>query len=84
MKMQITINQGLYDFLEAQASKEGFGSPSVYVESLLADLHQRAQEKRELEALLLEGVRAPSVIGDEEFWAERRRKVLERDPEFKP
>jgi hypothetical protein len=46
-------------------------------------LQQRVAEKREIEAMLLEGIRSPSVVADAAFWEERRRKVLERDPELK-
>lgn len=81
--MQITVPETLKDFLQVQAAKRGFASPSDYVQSLLTELHQRAAEKKELEALLLEGVRSPTIVGDAAFWAERRRKVLERDPELK-
>jgi Arc/MetJ-type ribon-helix-helix transcriptional regulator len=81
--MQITVPEVLRDFLQVQATKAGFPSSSDYIQSLLADLQQRAAEKKELEALLLEGVRSPTVVADAAFWAERRRKVLERDPELK-
>jgi antitoxin ParD1/3/4 len=81
--MQITVPDALKDFLQVQATKSGFSSPSDYVQSLLADLQQRAAEKKDLEALLLEGVRSPTVAADAAFWAERRRKVVERDPELK-
>jgi antitoxin ParD1/3/4 len=81
--MQITVPEALKDFLQVQAAKRGFASPSDYVQSLLADLQERAAEKKGLEALLLEGVRSPSVIADAAFWEERRRKVRERDPELK-
>lgn len=81
--MQITLSDGLQVFLETQAAKKGFSSPSDYVQSLLADLQNRVIEKKALEALLLEGLDSPSVVADAAFWAERRRKVLERDPELK-
>ena len=81
--IQITVSESLGDFLQVQASKKGFPNPSEYVQSLLADWYQQAEEKKELEQLLLEGVRSPTVIADEAFWAERRRKVLDRDPELR-
>lgn len=81
--LQVPITDSLKGFLESQATKKGFATPVDFVQSLLAELQQRAAEKKEIEALLLEGVRSPTVAGDEAFWAERRRKVLERDPELK-
>jgi Arc/MetJ-type ribon-helix-helix transcriptional regulator len=81
--MQINVTEALHEFLTSQAAKKGFTSPQDYVAALLAELEQRANEKKEIEKMLLEGVRTPTVVADEAFWAERRRKVLERDPELK-
>jgi antitoxin ParD1/3/4 len=81
--IQITVPDSMRDFLQVQATKGGFPSPSEYVQSLLADLQQRVADRKDLEASLLEGVRSPTVVADEAFWAERRRRVLERDPELK-
>ena len=81
--IEIPVTDALRGFLESQAAKKGFASPTDYVAALLSDLQQRVAEKKEIEALLLEGIRSATVAGDEAFWAERRRKVLERDPELK-
>ena len=78
--MQISVPETVKDYLKAHAAKRGFASPSDYIQSLLVAW---VVEKKELEALLLEGVRSATVVADEAFWAERRRKVLERDPELK-
>ena len=78
--IQITLDDSLHEFLEITANKNGFASTSDYVESVLANLRENEKERGNLEALLLEGVRSPTVPGDEAFWLERRRKVLERDP----
>jgi Arc/MetJ-type ribon-helix-helix transcriptional regulator len=81
--MQISVSEAMREFLASQANKKGFASPTEFVEALLSDLQQRVAEKREIEAMLLEGIRSPSVVADAAFWEERRRKVLERDPELK-
>lgn len=82
--LQIPITDDLKSFLEKQASRKGFSTPSDYVQSLLAELQQRAEDKRALEEKLLEGVRSPKVPGDEAFWRERKRKIYEKHPELDP
>jgi hypothetical protein len=81
--MQITIPDDVRDFLATQATKHGFTSPSVYVQTLLADLRHRVEEKKEFERMLLDAIQAPAVEADGAFWAERRRKVLDKHPELK-
>lgn len=82
--VQLTMTDEVKEILQRRATKRGCSSPQEYLQSLLDEMENLAEEKRDLEALLLEGVRSPAVLADEAFWAERRRKVLERDPEFKP
>jgi hypothetical protein len=82
--LQISVSDALKSFLECEANKKGFDSPNDYVQALLAGLQQRAAEKKEIETLLLEGVRSPTVLADKAFWEERRRKVLDRNPRPAP
>jgi Arc/MetJ-type ribon-helix-helix transcriptional regulator len=82
--LQIPMTDGLKCFLETQATKKGFSTPSDYVQSLLADLQQRAEDKKALEEKLLEGVRSPKVPGDVAFWRERRQKIYDQHPELDP
>jgi hypothetical protein len=78
--MQITLTPGLRDFLQTQATKRGFASPKDYLQSLLVEWEQRVNEKKELEASLLDAVCSPEIVADAAFWAERRRKILEKRP----
>jgi len=71
------------DYLESQAKKNGKASSQDYLQSILDELAIRVKEKKELEASLLEAIRSPHVVGDAAFWAERRRKILEKHPELK-
>ena len=80
--LNINIDDELQDFLTSQAARLGFSSADDYVQSLWAELKLRVSERKELEAKLLEGIRSPGVIADEAFWAERRRKIIERNPEL--
>lgn len=80
--MQIPVNDVLGDFLKKEAAKHGFASATEYVQSLLADLETRVRARKELDAKLLEGIRSPGVLVDQAFWAERRRKILEKHPEL--
>ena|ERR1022692_3570588 len=82
--LQIPMSVALKNFLENQATKKGFSTLSDYVQSLLADLQQRAEDKKALEEKLLEGVRSPKVPGDEAFWRERRQKIYDKNPELDP
>ena len=48
------------------------------IDAFLADSQLDKDKKKALEAELLEAIRSPSVVADAAFWAERRRKILER------
>jgi hypothetical protein len=45
-------------------------------------LEQNVKEKKELDASLLAAIGSPRIVADEAFWAERRRKILDRHPEL--
>ncbi|MBI2804453.1 MAG: type II toxin-antitoxin system ParD family antitoxin [Planctomycetes bacterium] len=82
--LQIPLSESLKTFLEKQATKKGFSSSSDYVQSLLGELQEREQDRKELEEKLLEGVRSPKVPGDEAFWRARRQKIYDQHPELDP
>lgn len=60
----------------------GRASARDYLQSVLDELDKNVKEKKELEASLLEAIRCPEVVADAAFWAERRRKILEKHPEL--
>ena len=80
--VQLTITDGVKTYLQAQATKHGLSSPTDYLQSVLSDLEQRVKEKKELEASLLESIGSPGIVADAAFWAERRRKILDKHPEL--
>jgi antitoxin ParD1/3/4 len=63
-------------FVEAQAAKEGFGTTSEYLRSVLRDVQKRLA-KQDLEAKLLEGLQGPRVLMTREEWDSIEREALE-------
>jgi antitoxin ParD1/3/4 len=58
--MNISLPDPMKDFIETEAAKEGFGSVSEYLRSVIRELQKR-KARLELEAKLLEGLQGPSV-----------------------
>ena len=79
---QVTVNDDVKEFLQTQATKNGLATPRDYLQSVLTELATRVQEKKELEASLLEAIRSPHVVADAAFWAARRQKILDKHPEL--
>ena len=73
--MNISLPDPMKEFIETQASKEGFGSVSEYLRSIIREV-QKQQAKRELEAKLLEGLQGPSVAMTREDWDSIERDAL--------
>jgi len=75
--MSITINPELEARLRARADREGV-TVEAYVERIARD-DERAEQ--ELEELALEGLNSgESVVPDENYWEEKRRRLIERQP----
>ena len=74
--MNISLPDPMKEFIEAQTSKEGYGSVSEYLRSIIREVQKR-QAKRELEAKLLEGLQGPAVEMTREDWDSIRREALE-------
>jgi hypothetical protein len=73
--MPITIHPDLEARLRARAEAAGV-TVETYIERIALD-DQAAED--ELEALALEGLNSgESVRGDEQFWSERRQRVIDR------
>jgi hypothetical protein len=80
--VRVTMTDGVKAYLQKQASKHGLASANDYLQSILDELDRNVREKKELEASLLDAIRCPEVVADAAFWAERRRKILEKHPEL--
>jgi antitoxin ParD1/3/4 len=74
--MNISLPDPMKEFIEAQTSKEGYGSVSEYLRSIIREVQKR-QARRELEAKLLEGLQGPTVEMTREDWDSIRRDALE-------
>ena len=73
--MSITIHPELEAKLRARADAEGL-TVEAYVERIACD-DERAEQ--ELEALALEGLNSgESIVADEAYWDEKRRRLIER------
>jgi antitoxin ParD1/3/4 len=75
--MNISLPDPMKEFIETQAAKEGFGSVSEYLRSVIRELQKR-KAKQELEAKLLEGLQGPSVEMTREDWDSIEQEALER------
>src|SRR4051812_5121338 len=72
----ISLPYPVKEFVETQAVREGFGSVSEYLQSVIRQV-QRRHARQELEAKLLEGLEGPVVEMTLEDWRSLRREALE-------
>jgi predicted outer membrane protein len=73
--MSITIHPELEARLRARAEAEGL-SVEAYVERIARD---DEQAEKELETLAIEGLNSgESIEGDDKYWQEKRRRLIER------
>ena len=76
--MNISLPDEMKTFVETQAAKEGFGTTSEYLRSVIRDVQKR-QAKQALEAKLREALESgPSEPMTREDWDEIEREGLER------
>ena len=61
--MNVSLPDEMKTFVETQAAKEGFGTTSEYLRSVIRDAQKRLA-KQALEAKLLEGLEGPAVADD--------------------
>jgi antitoxin ParD1/3/4 len=74
--MNISLPDPMKEFIEAQADREGFGSISEYLRSVIREVQKR-QAKQALEVKLLEGLQGPTTEMTREDWDSIRREALE-------
>jgi antitoxin ParD1/3/4 len=76
--LTITLPDELKEFVEAQAARDGFGSPDEYLAALLRQTRHRIA-KLELDAKLIEGLDSgPATPMTDADWDELKRRVFER------
>ncbi len=76
--MNISLPDPMKQFVEEQAQKEGFGTVSEYLRSIIREVQKR-KAKQELEAKLHEGLESgPATPMTTEDWDYIRREVRRR------
>jgi antitoxin ParD1/3/4 len=70
--MNISLPEGLKDFVDEQVASRGYGTSSEYVRELI----RRDQDRQRLRGLLLEGAAsAPDVVADEAWFDGLRTRI---------
>ena len=76
--MSLTLPDSLRAFVESQAARKGYGSPSDYLEALILE-DQRKAEKEEIESKLLEALQGPPATPvTSETWEAIKQEGLRR------
>lgn len=79
--MNISLPDPMKEFVETQAQKEGFGTVSEYLRSMIREVQKRGA-KQALEAKLREGLESgPAEPMTAEDWDAIRREVHRRHAE---
>lgn len=73
----ISLPESLKAFIEEEVSREGFGTVSEYLRSLVRDEQKRKAQIR-LESLLMEGLQSDASEMTNEDWAAIREEVRRR------
>ncbi|MBI5094030.1 MAG: type II toxin-antitoxin system ParD family antitoxin [Candidatus Hydrogenedentes bacterium] len=73
----ISLPESLKAFIEDQVSREGFGTVSEYLRSLVRDEQKRTAQTR-IESLLLEGLQSEASEMTAEDWTDIRNEVRQR------
>lgn len=73
----ISLTDDAREFVEAEATAGGFGSPETYLLELVrAEQKRKAREK--VEEMLLEALKEPSTEMTQADWADLRQKLEDR------
>lgn len=75
--INVSLPGTIKEFVNAEVSAGGFGTPSEYVVSLIREAQKRKAQER-LESLLLEGLESESREMRDGEWEEIRREGLEQ------
>lgn len=76
--MNISLPEGLRDFVKDRVDQDHYGTPSAYIRQLIIDDKKKAAQER-LEALLLEGLDSGEpVVVDEQYWDNMKARLKKR------
>jgi antitoxin ParD1/3/4 len=74
--MNISLPEPMRAYVEQQVAQGGFSTASEYIRQLVREDQKRAAKER-LESLLMEGIESgPAVEITDEYWAEKKAKLL--------
>ncbi len=74
--MNISLPDEMKAFVESKIAEDGYASASEYLRALIRE-DQKQRARRELEALLLEGLQGPAVVLDRAEWDSIEREALD-------
>lgn len=76
--MNISLPEGLRDFVKDRVAEDHHGTPSAYMRTLIIQDKKRAAEER-LEAMLLDGINSgePIEVGDD-YWDNFKDRLKQR------
>lgn len=77
--MNISLPDDMKAFIEAEAARQGFGTVSEYMRAVIRETQAKAARRRQVDALLLEGLDSgPATPFTAEDWESIHRTLAER------
>ena len=74
--MNISLPDSMRTFIDQKVAEGGYSTASEYIRQLVREDQKRAAQAR-LESLLMEGLESgPSIEITDEYWAEKKAKLL--------
>ena len=81
--LNISLPDGLKEFVEAEVSEGRYQTPSEYVSALIKEAKKR-KSKQKLEALLLEGLNSGDPLPvTKRYWENKHRRLAKRQTKAK-
>jgi antitoxin ParD1/3/4 len=78
LMLNISLPDQAIDFIEQQASIDGFSTPSEYVIHLILQEQERVAQKERVESLLIEGLESGAAIEITDDWWSQKRTNLQQ------
>ena len=73
--MNISLPEGLKQFVDDQIDEGGYSSVSEYIRELVR-LDQKKRSQESLEAMLLEGLKGEGQVFDKKAWSKLREEAV--------
>ncbi len=76
--LNISLPEPMRAYVDQQVAAGGYSTASEYIRQLVREDQKRAAKQR-LEALLMEGIESgPAAEVDDDYWAEKKARLLKR------